>query len=346
MTVIGIERVQYRVDDLDLCARYFEDYGLRLSERRDDEVRFELPDNSQVVLRRSSDPVPGSILVGQGIHEVVWGVDTEAHLGKLIERIARDRDLRLDDEGVYHFVADGGIAMGLRHWHEKRAVVTSTDPVNSPGNINRMNAHRRWVVRARPRYMSHVVFIIPQYEECFAFLADRLDFRLADRQRGLGFYVRAPGTMDHHNLFLLNANSGFPGIDGTAKFHHINFAVTDLDEIMVGKNHMERKGWARSIWGVGRHRIASALFCYMPFPGGGEVEYGADSDALNDDWVPRDFDRHFGFAQWVHDIPEFWIAGPTWDVAFNPADAPGKYALPPAAALDALAHDEAETIAP
>lgn len=334
MAIIGIERVQYRVEDLSLCTRYFEDYGLRLHDRTDAEARFELPDNSAVILRHISDPIPGSQLVGQGIHEVVWGVDTEAHLAKLVARVAQDREVRVDEEGVYHFIADGGLCMGLRHWHEKRAVVTSTDPVNSPGNINRINAHRRWVVRARPRSMSHVVFILPQYEECFAFLNERLGFTLSDRQRGMGLYVRAPGTVDHHNIFLLNANGGVPGVDGTMRFHHINFTVTDLDEIMAGKNYMERRGWAKSIWGLGRHRIASALFCYLPFPGGGEVEYGADSDALTDDWVPRDFDRNFGFAQWVHDIPEFWIGGPTWDVEFNPLDAPGKHIMPPAAALE------------
>lgn len=334
MTIIGIERIAYRVDDLALCKRFFEDYGLTLYAEDANEIRFELPDNSKVLLRHSSDVVAGSRVVGQGVHEVVWGVDTAAHLDRLIAGIARDRDVRVDDEGIHHFVADGGIAMGLRHWPEKRQIVSSSDPVNSPGITRRMNAHRRWPVRARPRSICHAVFILPEYEACGEFMKERLNFRLSDRQRGLGFYMRAPGTSDHHNIFLLNANSGFPGIDGTMKFHHVNFTVTDLDEIMVGKNHMERKGWAKSIWGLGRHRIASALFCYLPFPGGGEVEYGADSDQLNDDWVPRDFDRSFGFAQWVHDIPEFWVEGPTWDVAFNAADAPQKYRLPPAAALD------------
>lgn len=325
MTVIGIERVNYRVDDIDTCTRFFEDYGLPLESRDGNGSRFELPDNSKVVIGHVGDAVPGSQIVGQGIHEVVWGVDTQAHLERLVARVGRDREVRVDAEGIHHFVADGGLAMGLRHWHEKRAVVTAVDPVNSPGNINRINAHRRWLVRARPQSIAHVVFVLPDYQQCFDFLTDRLDFLLSDRQRGLGYYVRCPGTLDHHNLFLLNANSGFPGIDGTMRFHHINFAVTDFDEIMIGKNHMERMGWPKSHWGVGRHRIASSLFCYLPFPGGGEVEYGADADALTHDWVPRDFDRSFGFAQWVHDMPEFWIEGADWDVAFQPGDAPAKY---------------------
>lgn len=325
MAVIGIERVHYRVDDLETCTRFFEDYGLALSDRGEGETRFELPDNSSVILRHTSDPIPGSQVIGPGIHEIVWGVDTAPHLEKLLGRVSRDREVRTDAEGVHHFIADGGLAMGLRHWPERRQVVAPTDPVNSPGHINRMNAHRRWLVRARPRSISHVVFMLAEYEECFDFMVERLDFRLSDRQRGMGLYLRASGATDHHNLFLFNANSGFPGTDGTTRFHHINFVVTDLDEMMAGKNYMERKGWPKSIWGLGRHRIASSLFCYLPFPGGGEVEYGADADALNEDWVPRDFDRGFGFANWVHDIPEFWLEGPNWDVTFNPLDTPPKH---------------------
>jgi catechol 2,3-dioxygenase-like lactoylglutathione lyase family enzyme len=325
MAIVGLERITYCVDDPELSSRFFEDFGLTISRRDGREIRFDLPDNSRVYIRSlRDDPVAGSRVVGPGVHEVVWGVDTAEHLEALVAGLEADREVTRGEDGVARFVADGGLAMGLRHWPERRAVTASTDPVNSPGNIKRMNMHRRWIARAYPKSLSHVVYVSPDFEASYAFMRDRLGFRLSDKQRDLGFYLRADGTNDHHNLFLLNANAGFPGTDGTLRFHHANFTVTDLDEIMAGKLHMERKGWAKSIWGLGRHRIASALFLYLPCPAGGEAEYGADSDAVDDGWVPRDFDVSFGFAHWLHDMPDWWADGPEWDVTFAEATKPRK----------------------
>lgn len=323
MAIIGIERLIYCVDDVVLSARFLEDFGLAVYERATDLVRFQLPDNSRVYVRAAATrPVSGSEIVGQGVHEIVWGVDTIENFERLVANVATDRKVTRDTEGVAHFVADGGIAMGLRHWPEKRLVFAPTDPVNSPGNIRRMNAHRRWITRARPKGISHVGILSPDIEACFRFLESRLNFRLSDRQRDFGLYCRADGVLDHHNIALLNAAGGLPGTDGRLRFHHVNYMVTDLDEMMAGKNYLERRGWPKSEMGIGRHRIASALFCYFPCPAGGEAEYGADADALDDNWVPRDFSPLFGLAHWIHDMPAWWVQGPDWDVTFAEGAAP------------------------
>ena len=138
--------------------------------------------------------------------------------------------------------------------------------------------------------------------------------------------------VDHYTLLrqaILNANAGLPGMDGTLRFHHVNYVVTDLDEMMAGKNHLERRGWPKSEWGIGRHRIASALFCYFPCPAGGEAEYGADSDALDDNWIPRDFSPMFGIAHWMHDLPGFLRDGAEWDVTFAADGVPTKGGIQP-----------------
>lgn len=325
MAIIGVERIIYCVEDVALSTDFFEDFGLKLYSRAADVSRFELPDNSRVYIQSiSTAPVAGSELIGPGIHEIVWGVDTVEHLEALIADLSADREVRRDEDGIAHFIVDGGLAMGLRHWPERKLVRAPTDPVNSPGNANRMNMHRRWIARAYPKSISHAVFASPDYTATYRFMCDRLGFRLTDQQRDLGFYLRADGANDHHNLFLINANIGFPGTDGQLRFHHANFTVTDLDEIMAGKNYMERKGWARSTWGLGRHRIASALFLYLPCPAGGEAEYGADSDTVDDAWIPRDFDVAFGFAHWLHDVPEWWADGPDWNVDFAEETRPRK----------------------
>jgi catechol 2,3-dioxygenase-like lactoylglutathione lyase family enzyme len=330
MAIIGVETVVYCVDDIPLCTRYFDDFGLTIASRSEERVTFQLPDNSKVILQSlDRAPVPGSRVVGKGVHEVVWGVDSDAALELLVSDLERDRVVRRDADGTAHFVCDDGVAMGLRVWRDKRAVTTVTDPVNSPGRINRLNAHRRWIARARPLYMQHVVFMTPDVEASFAFVRDRLNFRMSDHQRTLGIFARADGTLDHHNIYFLNANAPLPGADGQLRFHHVNFGVTDLDEIMVGKNYMERRGWERSAWGLGRHRVASALFLYLPAPTGGEAEYGADSDAIDDNWIPRTWEPLFGFGNWMHDMPAFWSQGADWDVGFVQTEAPSRGSVKP-----------------
>lgn len=325
MAIIGIETIRYCVDDVALCTRFFDDFGLPLDSETDGRAVFLLPDNSKVELRSlADDPVLGSRVVGPGVHQVIWGVDTRRAFDKLLAGLAVDRDVRIDEEGVAHFVCDDGIAMGLSVWQDRRPIVTSSDPVNTPGNVQRMNAQRKWIARARPKYIQHVVFMSPDPEASFAFMRDRLNFRMSDHQRFFGIFARADGTNDHHNIYFLNAKAPLPGADGQVRFHHTNFGVTDVDEIMVGKNYMERRGWTPSSYGLGRHRIASSLFLYLPAPTGGEAEYGADSDALDDNWIPRSWDPLFGYAHWFHDMPAFWSQGTDWDVSFVAAHAPSR----------------------
>lgn len=330
MPIIGIETLVYCVDDVEICERYFDDFGLPLEQSSGNESLFVLPDNSNVILRSLEHaPVPGSKIIGKGVHEVIWGVDSQASLEKFVQKLGVDREVRRDLDGTVHFVCDDGIAMGLRVWKDRREIKTSVDPINSPGNINRLNVHRKWIARARPKYIQHVVFMSKNVEASFAFIRDRLDFRMSDHQRALGIFARADGTNDHHNIYFLNASAPLPGADGNVRFHHVNYGVTDLDEIMVGKNYMERRGWDHSHWGIGRHRIASSLFLYLPAPTGGEAEYGADSDALDDNWIPRSWDPLFGFAHWMHEMPEFWSQGSDWDVKFVEFLAPKRGSVAP-----------------
>jgi len=326
MAVLGIETLVYCVEDITRSVDFFEDFGLRIFERIAGKARFKLPDSANVLIQSLAEQaIPGSKILGSGVHEVIWGVDCTEHLEQLAARVGADREIRRDADGTVHFIIDGGIAMGLRLWPTYRMPETAVDPVNSPGNINRMNMHRKWIARAAPKRLMHVVFLVPDPELCMKFMRDRLDFRLTDVQRGLGMYMRCDGSSDHHTLFFFNSRSAMAGATGETRFHHANYHVTDLDEIMAGKLHMERRGWPSSPGGLGRHRIGSSLFCYFPCPAGGEAEYGADQDQLDDGWVPRNWDGLFGYLNWVHDSPPYWIEGPTWEVSFEDStvDHPG-----------------------
>lgn len=311
MSIVGIESVTYGVDDLATCTRFYEDFGLQ-REPGEGDVSFLLPDGARVRLLRPTDlRLPRAWFEGPGVREVCFGVDSRESLEALGAGLARDRGVERHADGSLGFVADGGLPVRLRVW-SRRPVLCAPDPINAPGRVQRLNQHRRWRARARPKTINHVVFKVESPEASAAFFRERLGFRLSDVSRGVGVFLRADGCPEHHTLFLQQALSvkGFE-----AGPDHVCFAVEDIDELMTGANHMQRRGWHSEL-GVGRHRIASALFYYVDSPCGGRVEYGADTDYLDDSWVPRLWDAGFGLASWVSKLPGFLQSEPPWDVMF------------------------------
>jgi catechol 2,3-dioxygenase-like lactoylglutathione lyase family enzyme len=323
MAIIGIERLIYAVDDLAESTRFFEDFGLKRDDECGDDAVYLLPEGSRVVVYPVGHAaLPETTQVnGTGVHEVIWGVDTERALERLVERVSANLDVTRGDDGIVRFVPPFGVPMGLRVL-AKKLVVCAPDPLNAPGHVRRLNQHRKWRKRALPKVIAHVVFAVPNFETAHEFMMDVLGFRLSDSQRGFGVYLRADGTNNHHNFLLLNANAPLPDMDGTVKFHHANFGVEDIDEIMVGANYMVRRGWEPSHFGLGRHRVDSALFYYLPCPAGGEAEYGADSDYVDDSWVPRNWTNPmFGYAHHIHNLPPFLKDEPNWEIAYLDGDA-------------------------
>jgi hypothetical protein len=55
----------------------------------------------------------------------------------------------------------------------------------------------------------------------------------------------------------------------------------------------------------------------MPCPAGGEAEYGADADCLDDSWVPREFiEPLFAYSHFVHNLPPFLMPNPSWNFRY------------------------------
>lgn len=322
MAILGIESAIYGVDDIEQCSRFFADFGLSLVSKAADEVVYEVATGSKVVLRKRGDPrLPATYAHSVGVHETIWGVDSQASLDRLAADLGRDRKLSKDADGTIRFLANDGMPLGLRVWN-KRAVVSVADAVNTPGTIKRLNQHRQWRQRCRPKSINHIVFFSDDYVSSFEFFRDRLGFRFTDHSKGVGVFARADGTNEHHSIFLLDAK--LPVVPGNRPgFMHLAFGVDDIDEVMIGANYMEKKGWANtsrnSSGGVSRHRISSAIYYYVDCPAGGEAEYHADTDYLDDNWVPRAWDFKFGSLMWAHRVaPMFAGDDIPWDMTFDP----------------------------
>jgi catechol 2,3-dioxygenase-like lactoylglutathione lyase family enzyme len=313
----GVETIIYGVEDLETCVRYFVDFGLPLIEHNAREALFELEEGCSVILRPLADAqVTGQKLEGYGVQQVIWGVPNQKYMDRLVAKLRKVTEVSFDTDGTARFFDCDGIASGLR-LYAKRDIRGAPDPVNSYGNIKRLNVQRKWRLKANPKTIEHVVFQVPNPQASWEWYRDNLDFALSDVQEGFGVFARARGTMNHHTIYWLRADLPFPGCDGKTRFNHVNYGVEDIDEAMVGANYMERQGWAKSIWGLGRHRIAS-----------GDAEYGADSDALDDSWIPRVWNSQFGTMSFMHNLQP-WIFDETpWEIKFVEGATPKGKAVP------------------
>lgn len=324
MRINGIASVIYGVEDVALSTKFFEDFGLPLTERATDSARFDLEEGSSVIIRPlSAAQVPGQKLVGLGAQQIIWGVENQESFNYFVGKLRNVTDISIDSAGTAHFLDVDGIGMGLRIY-PKRLIWAAPDPINCHSNIQRLNTHRKWRTRAFPKTIQHVVFQTPKPSQSWEWYRDNLNFKLSDVQEDFGIFARASGCTDHHNIYWLRADLPFPGLDGKVRFNHVNYGVEDLDEIMIGANYMQRRGWDKSLWGLGRHRIASSLFMYLPCPAGGEAEYGADSDHINDSWVPRHWNPNFGTMSFMHNLQPWILDEAAWEVKFVDGTVPSR----------------------
>lgn len=290
MPIVGLHRVDYGVADLPAAERFYRDFGLAAVQALGGACTFELPDGSSITLRDAADPtLPPPFEQKPGVRRVTWALDTLETLRALEASLASDRPVTRIGEAAISFIDDAGVPTALEV-AAPRPVHSPPELVNAPGRVERWNRNRRWYAQARPKVMQHIVFAHPDVRRAAAFYVNRLGFRISDIQDGGGFFLRADGRNEHHNIFWQ------PG--KALAFRHLAFGVENLDELMAGATHMVRQGW-RSALGLGRHRISSTFFYYFDNPAGGDAEYSTDTDYLDDDWVPRVWGRKFGHIWWT-----------------------------------------------
>jgi len=68
---------------------------------------------------------------------------------------------------------------------------------------------------------------------------------------------------------------------------HVAFHMQGPTELMLAGSRMVKKGY-ESFWGPGRHKFGSNWFWYFNSPLGTHIEYDADMDKHDGDWVHRE----------------------------------------------------------
>ncbi|MFG2965597.1 VOC family protein [Streptomyces sp. NPDC048288] len=272
MGIQRIESVTYGIDDLAVCARFFDDFGLYQLELTDEHAVFETRTGQTLHLDTLPGPLlPAPVEDGPTLREVVWGVDTPEELERLVTSAGRDREVRESADGVHHTVDETGFGVGLTLARPRPAPVEPR-PANALGHVNRWNTALEPITRVRPLRMCHVALNIPQEgrEAAVGFYVDRLGFRPTDVVEPMGVFLQAPGDDDQHTMLLCHRPD-------RAGINHIAYEVPGFDDVIEGGNFMIEHGW-REARRLGRHTIGSNVFRFLHAPCGGRVEYAADMD--------------------------------------------------------------------
>ena len=295
MTIQRIESLTYGAEDVAAGTRYFEDWGLETVEKGPAGAIFRTPENQTIHLRSAGDPeLPPSPLGGSAVYRTTWGVDSRESLEAIGAELEKDRAVGADPDGTINAADETGFAIAFR-LSDRTPARPDAQPVNLNDDVSRINIPVDPDQRARPIRIGHVVFNIPKAgaEEASKFYIDRLGFRLSDRARDTGDFMRCEGSNDHHTLFLAHRQN-------VTGFNHTAFEVRNFDEIMLGGKNMKSRGWEANSK-PGRHIMGSNLFWYFRNPAGGATEYFADMDRMDDNWEPRIWDTNPGYAMWTLD---------------------------------------------
>jgi catechol 2,3-dioxygenase-like lactoylglutathione lyase family enzyme len=279
MSIVGLEAVVFGVDDVATSVRFMSDLGLEAIETGASGANLAVsPEGSEVCIRKAADAgLPPAVESGSSVREIVWAVSDRAALDALAASLSRDHDLKVDATGRLSMIGPGGFGLAFAVTAATREATPLMPAARRP------NTRVTGYDRAIPDHLGHMGVFTPRVDEMADFYLNRLGFTLSDSVRGFGKFVRAPGSINHHNFLI--ANRPQPGMQ------HVSLRLRDIDEMGVATRYLEARGWQK-IWGPGRHRPGSDLFVFFRNPAGALVEYHCDEDFIIDPtrWTPQEFD--------------------------------------------------------
>jgi catechol 2,3-dioxygenase-like lactoylglutathione lyase family enzyme len=267
--ILGIDSITYGVDDVELCRRFFGDWGLRETEAG----RFETLNGCEVQIRHKDDPgLPPAMEAGSTLRHVIWGTDAQGHAQTCVD--------------------PNGLTLSFRKSQKRRADIRGV-PANTWNQAARIDTPGPIYRRAEPVEVGHLVLFTDRLAEMERFYVEQLGFHVSDRYPGRGLFLRCTPEGGHHDLFVLQTPASKPGLN------HVAFAVRDLYEVFGGGLHIGSRGWSTEI-GPGRHPVSGAFFWYVRCPAGGLAEYYADEDYVTPAWKPRELTPSpENFAEWA-----------------------------------------------
>lgn len=259
---------QLRCSDLAATTAFYRDLvGLELAREQDGKAWLRCSDKPyDIVLVEGA---PG--LAGAGFE-----LESETDLERAFARLSlRCADVRwLDGSECANLLVERALAF--------------TDPVSGLACIfyvEQSKAATAYVpTKARIERLGHLVLNVANLAAAHRFWAEALGFAVSDRVEGLAEWLRCWPNPLHHSLALIQSS------DNT--LHHINFMVTDIDDIGQGMNRLNKAG-VPIVYGPGRHLPSTSIFLYFLDPDGNtnELSFGMELFESEGARAPRELEH-------------------------------------------------------
>jgi len=286
MALHRLTSITMGVPNVDETAAYYADFGLQPDDASGGEAWFSTGDGGRQL---RIVPAPTRRLVDLHV-----GVDDADDLARAADNLHR---LGIDTQRGPGWISAVEKATGTRAYLEiagrlHQDTVAPT-PYNGPGRTERPGTRAPGILRTErvaPRKLGHAVLGSPEPETTEAFFVTGLGFKISDRIKGAGAFMRC--STDHHNVLVLGAPVSF--------LHHTSWQVDDVDDVGRGAHAMLEDHPERHVWGLGRHYGGSNFFWYLKDPAGNFSEYYSDMDCIVDDqlWTPQDLEGAWGLFSW------------------------------------------------
>jgi 2,3-dihydroxy-p-cumate/2,3-dihydroxybenzoate 3,4-dioxygenase len=117
---------------------------------------------------------------------------------------------------------------------------------------------------AKIERLGHVVLRTPNVAAAAATAVEVLNFRRSDSIDGMVNFLRCFPNRFHHSLAFTRGEAN--------GLHHVNFMVTEIDDIGRALTRLKRKE-VPIVFGPGRHPPSESVFLYFLDPDGMTVEY-------------------------------------------------------------------------
>jgi 2,3-dihydroxy-p-cumate/2,3-dihydroxybenzoate 3,4-dioxygenase len=262
--------VALNVDDLDRSAAFYETVvGLQ---------RVDAP--AGVVLFRCSDRHHDIALYQgvPGLKRVAWQVEDDVALEAVSASLAV---AGIEPSAVQSdMLAALGASAALRI-AEPTTGATFEFFVASPDSDHAFTPTHTQIAR-----LGHLVLASPDVAASEAFMTQTLNFRVSDRIDGVATFMRCFPNPLHHSFGI------GPARDGQPMLQHVNFMVTEIDDIGRALNRFKQHD-VPIVFGPGRHPTSDSVFLYFLDPDGLTLEYsyGMEEFPETGDRPPRAFDR-------------------------------------------------------
>ena len=261
--------VAINVTDLDRSAKFYEtEVGLTRTGETDAAVFLRCSDKHHDIMLTKAAVA--------GLKRVGWEMESEAALHAVLSH--------LKDLNIVTIQVDDGECETLGISNAYRAMEPTTGAVFEFYSAMQNAASQYVPTHTKIARLGHLVIASPDRKATVAFMHDELNFRISDQIDETVTFMRCFPNPLHHSLGI--------GQGANALLNHVNFMVTEIDDIGKAQWRMKKVG-SPIVFGPGRHPPSNSVFLYFLDPDGITLEYsfGMEEFPEQNPRAPRDMPK-------------------------------------------------------